>query len=441
MLDLLVIALIFILFYSLKNLKIIYVEDNISEVFFSLILIIFFWILLSSKTKIYNVHRNLTYTHFLERLIIHLLLFNLGVLLIGKVSKNMFFNSELYWLYYYILFIPTLLKSIIYFVIKYFRSIGINNRNIMFLGENSSTRVLKNILLERKDYGYKIFNYPFKKINSNELILFWKTNGIHKLFIGIDNNFDKSTETEIFKLAEDYKIKLSFIPNIAQNDFFIYDFSYIQTQPILNQAKYPLDYYTNFFFKRAVDIIFSLLVLVLICSWLFPIIALIIKKSSKGSVFFVQKRYGYHEKTFDCYKFRTMIVNDYSSTKTTLEGDTRITKFGKFLRKSSLDELPQFINVLKGEMSIVGPRPHMLAVDDFYKPKIDRYSLRSLVRPGITGLAQVNGLRGDKGDVEINMNKRILADSFYVKNWSIVLDLIIILKTILLLGKGDKNAT
>ncbi|MGE4513580.1 MAG: sugar transferase, partial [Chryseobacterium sp.] len=136
----------------------------------------------------------------------------------------------------------------------------------------------------------------------------------------------------------------------------------------------------------------------------------------------------------------TMIVNEESSTKTTEENDARITRFGKFLRRTSLDEMPQFFNVLKGEMSIVGPRPHMLAVDNYYKPKIGRYSLRSMVTPGITGLAQVNGLRGDAGDIEVEMNKRVLADAFYVRNWSFMLDFVIILKTVLLVIGGDKNA-
>jgi putative colanic acid biosynthesis UDP-glucose lipid carrier transferase len=173
---------------------------------------------------------------------------------------------------------------------------------------------------------------------------------------------------------------------------------------------------------------------------LFPIIAFLIKRNSKGPVFFVQKRYGFHEEVFNCIKFRTMIVNEDSSTKTTKDNDVRITKIGKFLRRTSLDEMPQFINVLKGEMSVVGPRPHMLAVDNYYKPKIGRYTLRSLASPGITGLAQVSGFRGDSGNVEIEMNKRILADAFYIRNWSFVLDMIIILKTIVLVIVGDKNA-
>lgn len=310
----------------------------------------------------------------------------------------------------------------------------------MFLGDSLSTEILKNIFTDRKDYGYRIFEYENSDININELVAFWKKNGIHTLFLSMENNYSEEIQNEIFKLAEDNKIHISLIPSITQSDFFLYDLGYIQTQPVLNQARYPLDYYSNFLMKRTFDIIFSVIILVFICSWIFPIIAVLIKATSKGPVFFLQKRYGFHEEVFNCFKFRTMIVNDESTTKTTSENDSRITRIGKFLRKTSLDELPQFINVLKGEMSVVGPRPHMLSVDNYYKPKIGRYSLRSMVNPGITGLAQVNGLRGDFGDVEVEMKKRVLADTFYVRNWSFVLDLVIILKTVLLVIGGDKNA-
>lgn len=440
LLDLLVIALIFIFFFLSRNQDLKYNPETWYQNAFSLALLFLFWMLLSGRTKIYNIPRNLTYTLFLERLLVHFLIFIFGLLLIGKVSYNVFFNSDIYWLSFYLFFFIFLAKSLIFFGIKYFRSLGINHRNIMFLNENSSTEVLKNILKSRKDYGYKIFEYKNPEINAAELIEFWKTNGIHTLFIPIENAYTERTEKEIFRLAEANKVHISLIPSITQSDFFLYDMGYIQTQPVLNQAKYPLDYYSNFLLKRTFDIIFSAIVLAGICSWLFPIIAVLIRATSKGPVFFIQKRYGFHEEVFHCIKFRTMIVNNESSTKTTEENDARITRIGKFLRKTSLDEMPQFINVLKGEMSIVGPRPHMLAVDNYYKPKIGRYSLRSMVSPGITGLAQVNGLRGDAGNVEIEMNKRILADTFYVRNWSFVLDLVIILKTVLLVITGDKNA-
>ena len=437
MLDLLVIASVFIFFFA--NIDADLMRDK--EVWtFPLLLLISFWVLLSGRTQIYNIRRNITYTTFIERIITHFILFVIGLVLIRKVSNNQFFGSELSWLSLYLFFSIVLTRSIIYFIIKYLRSLGINNRNIMFLNENSSTKVLKNILKERKDFGYKIFEFQNETIHIEELQHFWKRNGIHTLFLPLETTFDKNTEDNIFKLAEANKVHISLIPNTLQNDWFLYELGYIQNQPVLHQSSYPLDNYFNFTLKRIFDILFSIIILVGICSWLFPIIAILIKTTSKGPVFFIQKRYGFHEEVFNCLKFRTMLVNDDSTTKVTAENDSRITKFGKFLRKTSLDEMPQFLNVLKGEMSIVGPRPHMLVVDDYYKPKIGRYSLRSMVSPGITGLAQVNGLRGDSGDREIEMKKRALADAYYVRNWSFVLDLVIILKTTIVVITGDKNA-
>lgn len=440
LLDLLVLAGVFVFYFLNTSRDLIHNQEIWYETSFPVLLVISFWVLLSGRTKIYNISRNLTYILFVERIIIHFLLFIIGLVLIRKVSGNQFFGSELTWLSLYLFVFIFSLKSIVYFLIRYIRAMGVNNRNVMFLSENNATDVLKKTIEERKDFGYKIFNYNSSEVNIENLVDFWKKNGIHTLFIPTENSFSNETEEKLFRLAEANKVHISLIPNISKNNFFFYDLGYIQTQPILTQTKYPLDYYSNFLLKRTFDIIFSVLVLLFICSWLFPIIAILIKKSSKGPVFFIQKRYGFHEEVFNCFKFRTMVVNEDSASKTTSVNDKRITKIGKFLRKTSLDEMPQFINVLKGEMSIVGPRPHMLAVDNYYKPKIGRYTLRSLANPGITGLAQVNGLRGDSGDVEIEMNKRILADAFYIRNWSFILDIVIILKTILLVIKGDKNA-
>jgi putative colanic acid biosynthesis UDP-glucose lipid carrier transferase len=310
----------------------------------------------------------------------------------------------------------------------------------MFLGDNDSSFILKNIIINRKDYGYKLFNFQQNNIDINQLKDFWQENGIHTVFLPADHNLEKNLEKEIIEEAENNKVKVALIPSIIRNEFFEYDLGYVETQPILFPSKFPLSYYTNASIKRTFDILFSLFILIFIGTWLFPIISILIKLDSKGDVFFTQKRYGFHDEVFNCFKFRTMVENKDSSTKTTSENDVRITKIGKFLRKTSLDEMPQFINVFLGHMSVVGPRPHMLLVDNYYKERIGRYVVRSLVKPGITGLAQVSGLRGDTGDMDVQMRKRILADSFYVKNWSLTLDLIIILKTIFLIIKGDKKA-
>lgn len=440
LLDLLVLAGVFILYFLNRNPDLVHDNDLMSQNLFSLLLLFSFWILLSGRTKIYNITRNLTYIVFVERVIVHFLLFIIGLILIRKVSNNQFFSSQLTWFSLYLFSVVIATKSIVYFIIRYLRSLGINHRNVMFLYENDSTETLKNILKERKEYGYKLFYYNSDEVNTDQLVDFWKSNGIHTLFIPTENPFPDHERDEIFRLAEAHKVHISLTPDITQNDYFFFDLGYIETQPVLNQGKYPLDFYSNFLLKRIFDVVFSILVLVLICSWLFPLIAILIKSSSKGSVFFVQKRYGFHEEVFNCIKFRTMIINEDSAIKTTEENDSRITRIGKFLRRTSLDEMPQFINVLKGEMSVVGPRPHMLAVDNFYKPKIGRYTLRSLANPGITGLSQVSGFRGDSGNVEVEMNKRILADAYYIRNWSFVLDIVIILKTIVLVIGGDKNA-
>lgn len=409
----------------------------------SILIFILFWILLSGRTKLYSIPRNLTYTLYLERLVLHIFIFIFGVILIAKISNNEYLKQDRFLIAAGMLICLFFVKSVVFFTLKYIRTQGINHRNVMFLAENPSSDVLRNIFSERKDYGFKIFELPKKdEHNLQEIIEFWKTNGIHTLYLPSEySQLEHDFERELFHQAEKHKVRISLIPNIVQNNFFRYDLGYIETQPILSQTKFPLDYLTNFIIKRTFDILFSLIILIFICSWLFPLIAIFIRLDSKGPIFFLQKRYGFHDEVFNCIKFRTMKKNGHSTTKTTEQNDDRITKFGKFLRKTSLDEMPQFINVLKGEMSVVGPRPHMLLVDDYYKLKIGRYSVRSHVKPGVTGLAQVNGLRGDVGDMHLGMQKRILADTFYVKNWSFVLDLVIILKTIFLMIKGDKAAS
>ena len=439
LLDVLVIVAVFLFFY-LKNSEFKLGDNFLDENLILFVVLSLFWILLSGRTKLYSVARNVTYTIYLERLVTHIFLFIFGVILLAKISNNDFLKKDRFLIAVALFFLLFIIKTIVFLALKYLRTLGINYRNIMFLESDTSTEILKSILEERKDYGFKIHEFSMKnELDYEELRKFWKKNGIHTMYIS-SNRFENAQEQEIYRLAELDKIRVSLIPSIAKNNFFQFDLGYIEMQPILVRSKFPLDYLTNIIIKRTFDIFFSALVLLSICSWLFPLLAILIKLDSKGPVFFLQKRYGFHDEVFSCFKFRTMRVNEDSTNKTTSENDKRITKIGKFLRKSSLDEMPQFINVLIGDMSIVGPRPHMLLVDDFYKLKIGRYSVRSLVKPGITGLAQVNGLRGDNGDMEINMQKRILADAFYVKNWSVSLDSVIIFKTIFLVITGDKNA-
>jgi putative colanic acid biosynthesis UDP-glucose lipid carrier transferase len=201
----------------------------------------------------------------------------------------------------------------------------------------------------------------------------------------------------------------------------------------------PLEVRLNRYIKRVCDIVISLFVIVFILSWLLPILALFIKLTSNGPVFFIQERTGRQHRIFTCIKLRTMMVNnDAHATQTTLN-DPRITLAGKFLRKFSLDELPQFLNVLKGDMSVIGPRPHMLKHTLEYSQIIENFHLRQQIRPGITGLSQVEGYRGEIKD-DYMLRSRVRLDLLYIRKWNMLLDLMIIVKTAKLVILGDKNA-
>ncbi|WP_066402204.1 undecaprenyl-phosphate glucose phosphotransferase [Flavisolibacter tropicus] len=214
--------------------------------------------------------------------------------------------------------------------------------------------------------------------------------------------------------------------------------------PIITLRSLPLDVVDNKVYKRLFDIVFSILVITLVFSWLFPIIALLIKISSKGSVFFKQERWGLNNKVITCYKFRSMVsaskdVDENGKYQQASKNDPRITPIGKFLRKSNLDELPQFLNVLLGTMSVVGPRPHPVPLNIASKDSIENYMMRHWVKPGITGWAQVSGYRGETRVPHL-MQKRVEHDVWYMENWTFWLDLQIIVQTLVNMVKGEKNA-
>jgi Undecaprenyl-phosphate glucose phosphotransferase len=241
----------------------------------------------------------------------------------------------------------------------------------------------------------------------------------------------KEEITELMEFCERNTIRFRVIPSA---DSFIpvvqgSELEFHGAVPVSKIRREPLDKASNRALKRAFDIVFSFLVITLIFSWLFPILAVLIKLSSKGPVFFKQTRLGEGNRTFVCYKFRSMRMNDEADTKQATKDDPRVTGIGRFLRKSNLDEMPQFFNVLLGQMSVVGPRPHPLRLNDQFRDIIDKYMVRHFVRPGITGWAQVNGFRGETRTPEL-MERRIELDIWYLENWSFWLDLKIVVRTV-----------
>jgi putative colanic acid biosynthesis UDP-glucose lipid carrier transferase len=204
-----------------------------------------------------------------------------------------------------------------------------------------------------------------------------------------------------------------------------------------NDFATPLDRAFNVVLKRMFDIVFSALFLLTLFPFIYLILGIAIKLSSPGPVFFVQERTGKRGRIFRCYKFRSMRIN--ADTRQATVDDPRTTRLGRFIRRTNLDELPQFINVFKGDMSVVGPRPHPLWLNDKFSPMIENYMVRYFVKPGITGWAQVNGARGETKRVE-DMEGRVAKDLWYLKNWTFPLDISIIFKTIVYMLQGDKHA-
>jgi Undecaprenyl-phosphate glucose phosphotransferase len=245
--------------------------------------------------------------------------------------------------------------------------------------------------------------------------------------------------TKMIEFADRNCVRVKFVPTVKANIDADYNVEYLGNFPVISLRFEPLQEFKNRVKKRLADIFISSLVIIFILSWLMPIIALLIKLESKGPVLFKQLRSGRDNKPFWCYKFRSMKVNKNSDTLQASKQDSRITKVGAFLRKTSLDEFPQFINVFIGDMSIVGPRPHMLKHTEQYSALINKYMIRQLLKPGITGWAQVNGYRGETRNIEL-MEKRVEYDIYYMERWSTTFDIRIIFMTIINIFRGEEQA-
>jgi putative colanic acid biosynthesis UDP-glucose lipid carrier transferase len=244
---------------------------------------------------------------------------------------------------------------------------------------------------------------------------------------------------ELAKEAEKQFVYFKFVPDyhIFVNRNIYVDF--LNDIPVLSLRKEPLEDTGNRIKKRAVDIILSSLVIVFILSWLVPLIAILIKLESRGPVFFIQLRSGKNNQSFRCIKFRSLQVNNEADSRQVSRDDNRITRIGRIMRKTNIDEIPQFINIFLGDMSVVGPRPHMLKHTEHFAELYKEYMIRHFVKPGLTGWAQINGYRGEIKDNEL-LRKRVEFDTWYMENWSLYFDMRIIILTALVTLKGDKNA-
>ena len=261
--------------------------------------------------------------------------------------------------------------------------------------------------------------------------------GVEEVFVSIDTS-RMGEMTDLIKEGEKQCVRLKFVPDLSALEAN-FRFDKMGDFTVLCARTEPLETIENRFKKRLFDLIISSAVVVFILSWLYPILAIIIKLQSPGPVLFKQLRSGRDNKPFWCYKFRSMRMNNDSDKRQASINDDRITPIGRFMRRTNLDEFPQFFNVLLGYMSVIGPRPHMLSHTEQYRKIVDKYMVRHFLKPGISGLAQVNGYRGETKDNGL-MEKRVEHDIWYMENWSLMLDLRIVFLTIVNTLKGEENA-
>lgn len=402
----------------------------------------FFWVLCTLISKFYKVYRYTNVQTTLSGLFKQFILFTIVTYaFIGFFRSITLAATEtlLYLLYcfYYIGF----MKLLSYYALKLFRSyLKGNNRNVIIIGKGKNAQNLIAYFNTKKELGYKLVKV-FTKKTIEESYQFIKTNSsLDEIYCAMDE-FSESEINTFVKLASHNKSNIKFIPKDNQLLNTRLRKEYYSYLPILSMPEVSLNTDFNRFIKRIFDVIVSLLVCIFILSWLTIILYILIKFESKGPLFYVHKRTGINFKEYDCYKFRSLRTTKEIKGSYVQKNDARLTKVGRFLRRTSIDEMPQFFNALKGDMSIVGPRPHMLTFTDAYSKVINKYNFffRHNVKPGITGLAQIKGYRGEIKDKEDIIN-RIRYDLFYIDNWTLLLDLEIIFKTVIKITKGDHKA-
>ncbi|WP_317174195.1 undecaprenyl-phosphate glucose phosphotransferase [Nonlabens antarcticus] len=401
------------------------------------------WIIVSMQLGFYQIHRNTNLFTLLSLLLKQLLFFTLVVFAFFGYYYQIDSTSGYIFKYIAVVFTTiALVKITVYYIFKNYRSyLGGNFRNVVLIGENKETLELQQFFESHPDYGYRLqnmFDVKSTGFNIQTIKDFILENKIDEIFCSV-KELNNEELLEITDYADNNLRTLKFLPDpdTLLSKHLKYD--YYGKTPILSLREIPLDDPVNQLAKRSFDILFSLLVIVGILSWLTPIIALLIKLESKGPVFFKQGRNGIDYKEFRCYKFRSMVLNKTADIDQVSKNDQRVTTVGKFLRKTSIDELPQFFNVLKGDMSVVGPRPHMVSHTHMYAERIDKFMVRHFVKPGITGLAQTSGYRGEV-ETDDDIVGRVRNDIYYIENWSTTMDIRIIFKTILNLFSGDEKA-
>lgn len=402
-----------------------------------------FWLVTSYYTGYYEVYRYTKETSIFFKLLKQFLF--IGIITFAYVGfkyKNV--SPREIGNYILICFILIgFIKFSVFLLLKRYRLFyGGNKRNVIILGNGKNAEELESFFIKNPDYGYNLVKKFELKLNKKQELKdayqFVIENKIDEIY-GSLNTLTNSEVQDVINFADNNLKTVKILPDNKNSFLRNLAVEYYEYIPIISLRTIPLDKEVNKRLKRFFDLVFSIFIIVFILSWLTIILAILIKLESKGPVFFKQKRNGLNYKEFDCFKYRSMRLNPIADLEQVQKNDPRVTRLGSLMRKTSIDELPQFINVFLGEMSVVGPRPHMVSHTEMYAKSVDKFMVRHFVKPGITGLAQVNGYRGEV-ETQKDIINRVKYDIFYLENWSILLDIKVILLTIFNVFKGEDKA-
>ncbi|GAB3018334.1 exopolysaccharide biosynthesis polyprenyl glycosylphosphotransferase [uncultured Cyclobacterium sp.] len=405
-----------------------------TEFLFDLGLLGTIWVIVVWVRKDYKLSRTSTYWDTLKQFLVT---YVWVVLLFFILREHLsFFETDKIDFYQYplALFIVGFIRLVVHMALRRYRMSGRNYRKAVILGKDEWSCQLARALENNKAYGIKLLGFYDDQIKDEQVLggfdSFFRSFEIGSLdIVYLSQNMSDHLIKRIVDHADENHFKVKIIPGPALQRNKKLTFSSYGQFVVVNLNEIPLDRLGNQIFKRVFDVVFSLFAIFFILSWLMPIIAFLIKLESKGPVFFFQQRTGVNNKEFTCIKFRTMYKNPFSDTLQASRHDPRVTRVGKLLRRFSMDELPQFINVLKNDMSVVGPRPHTVPMNEDFKQRLEKYNNRHCIKPGITGLAQVLGYRGEIIN-HWQIKSRVKLDYFYVRNWSFLLDVKIVLQTL-----------
>ncbi|MEX2592991.1 MAG: exopolysaccharide biosynthesis polyprenyl glycosylphosphotransferase [Anditalea sp.] len=429
-------VIVFSLFVS-KNIVNFFIDVNQSNGFFYLTILIV-WFLVATIRKDYKLGRTSDYIFTLKKFLGSLFWFLSIISFVWFLFHFQNYHLNRFFLLISVSSLMLILLSIyrvaVHMAVKRYRVKGGNYSNAVVVGKGGISQKLVNMFHFRKDFGIRFLGYYDEQSSCNETRgdynkFFEEADSMQLDVIYLNETLGAGIIQKFINFADEHYIKVKVIPNDSLQLEKNLSFSKYGEFLVINVNDIPLDNAFNRIGKRVFDILFAGLVTVLILSWMIPLVGLLIKLESRGPIFFVQDRNGENNRVFKCIKFRSMTPNDYSDTHQAQKNDPRVTRIGAFLRSYSLDEMPQFLNVLFGEMSIVGPRPHPVPMNQVFKKLIEKYNSRHKIKPGITGLAQVMGYRGEI-EKPFQIRSRVRLDYFYIQNWSFGLDITIVFNTI-----------